>query len=525
MTTKITSSNIDNTVATSSSVTALCTTLSPQIAGIDKNAFNISLLGFKMAITEGLSVFNLVDGIVDEFEDQTGVSAPLSTALTYNSTDDFYTNNTNPTGGPADVSAGFSMGTITEPETSTVAANPSPSSLASSGTFTVPGGVTSVNAYVWGAAGYASNDGAEGWGGGGGFVSGTLAVTPAQVLSILPGDGGGSGYKTSSGAYPGGGLTGIFTTDLYPFTHGGIPNPNYSAPQAYLIAGAGGGAGNIGQAFQGGRTPLWSQGGAGGGLTGHAGGINTAQTSRNNFIGGPGPTAAGGGGGGSQTTGGEGIPGGYGSDPATPASQAGGLFTGGDGGSGRGGGGGTGYYGGGGGAGVNTGARSAGGGSSYHGNPAVTSGSTQAGEYEVVANAPSPFYSPGYGNGDTPGVGQDGFVLFSAPNPGSTTSSTIVSTTFTSTTVPTAVRIVVFEENVQTPSLNTDIVASASRDAGTTFTNVTLTDSGYVTGSSGQRILTGTASIAGQPSGQSMKWKVALANNSVKIHGVSLQWK
>jgi hypothetical protein len=91
--------------------------------------------------------------------------------------------------------------------------------------------------------------------------------------------------------------------------------------------------------------------------------------------------------------------------------------------------------------------------------------------------------------------------------------------------VPTAVRIVVFEENVQTPALNTDIIASASRDAGTTYTAVTLTDSGYVTGSSGQRILTGTASISGQPSGQSMKWKVALANNSVKIHGVSLQWK
>ena len=53
---------------------------------------------------------------------------------------------------------------------------------------------------------------------------------------------------------------------------------------------------------------------------------------------------------------------------------------------------------------------------------------------------------------------------------------------------------------------------------------VTLTDSGYVTGSSGQRILTGQASVSGQPSGQSMKWKLELANQTVKIHGVSLQW-
>jgi hypothetical protein len=82
----------------------------------------------------------------------------------------------------------------------------------------------------------------------------------------------------------------------------------------------------------------------------------------------------------------------------------------------------------------------------------------------------------------------------------------------------------VFEENVDSPTLNTDIIASVSRNGGTDFTTVTLTDSGYVTGSSGQRILTGIATISGQPSGQSMKWKLELANQQVKIHGVSLSW-
>ena len=81
-----------------------------------------------------------------------------------------------------------------------------------------------------------------------------------------------------------------------------------------------------------------------------------------------------------------------------------------------------------------------------------------------------------------------------------------------------------FEENVDTPTLNTDIIASISRDGGSNYTNATLSDSGYVTGSSGQRILTGQATISGQPSGQSMRWKLALANNAVKIHGVSLSW-
>ena len=90
--------------------------------------------------------------------------------------------------------------------------------------------------------------------------------------------------------------------------------------------------------------------------------------------------------------------------------------------------------------------------------------------------------------------------------------------------MPTSSRIVVFEEDIGTPTLNTDIIASISRDGGSNFTTATLTDSGYVTGSSGQRILTGQAVVSGQPSGQSMRWKLALANNAVKIHGVSLQW-
>jgi len=125
----------------------------------------------------------------------------------------------------------------------------------------------------------------------------------------------------------------------------------------------------------------------------------------------------------------------------------------------------------------------------------------------------------------TPGnSGEPGYVLLTASGIGCATSTTIVSEPFTSTSVPTSARIVVFEENVDTPTLNTDIVASISRDGGSTFTNATLSDSGYVTGSSGQRILTGQATISGQPSGQSMRWKLALANNTVKIHGVSLQW-
>ena len=118
----------------------------------------------------------------------------------------------------------------------------------------------------------------------------------------------------------------------------------------------------------------------------------------------------------------------------------------------------------------------------------------------------------------------NGYVLITA-SATATASTTVVSNAFTASSEPSTSRIVVFQENVDSITLNTDVIASISRDGGTTFTNATLTDSGYVTGSSGQRILTGTATISGQPSGTSMRWKLALANNQSKIHGVSLQWK
>ena len=108
--------------------------------------------------------------------------------------------------------------------------------------------------------------------------------------------------------------------------------------------------------------------------------------------------------------------------------------------------------------------------------------------------------------------------------PATTTSTTIVSNAFTASSEPSTSRIVVFQENVGSITLNTDIIASISRDGGSNFTNVTLSDSGYVTGASGQRILTGTVTVSGQPSGTNMRWKLALANNQSKIHGVPLSW-
>ena len=62
--------------------------------GLDENAFNIGVLGFKMAVNEGLTIFNLVDGIVDEFNNESGVDTAENTNASYDSASDFYTNDT-----------------------------------------------------------------------------------------------------------------------------------------------------------------------------------------------------------------------------------------------------------------------------------------------------------------------------------------------------------------------------------------------------------------------------------------------
>jgi len=91
--------------------------------------------------------------------------------------------------------------------------------------------------------------------------------------------------------------------------------------------------------------------------------------------------------------------------------------------------------------------------------------------------------------------------------------------------LPSLGRIVVFAE-IAPETLNTDIIAKISRNGGTNYTNVTLTDSGYVLASSGTKIYTGSVDISGQPSGQSMKYQLSGSNltNEIRIHGVSLQW-
>jgi len=92
----------------------------------------------------------------------------------------------------------------------------------------------------------------------------------------------------------------------------------------------------------------------------------------------------------------------------------------------------------------------------------------------------------------------------------------------TANAVPTDAHIVVWQEDVDGVTLNTDLIVSVSRDGGTTWTAVTLVDKATLTTG---RILAASVDISAQPSGTSMKWKAVVANNKEqKIHAVGLQW-
>lgn len=101
---------------------------------------------------------------------------------------------------------------------------------------------------------------------------------------------------------------------------------------------------------------------------------------------------------------------------------------------------------------------------------------------------------------------------------------TLPSNTFTAEAAPSTARLVVLEEDVDSITLNTDLTLEVSRDGGTTWEVATLVDQGDY--STTIRILTADGiDLSGQPSGTSMKYRVkSLNNKDVKIHGVALAW-
>ena len=187
---------------------------------IDTNAFNIGLLGFKMAVNDGLTIFNLVDGIVDEFNDQTGVDTSENVGMNYDSSSDFYRggNATLPSPPTQDITAFTSVGPHT---------------------YNVEPGTTSVNVLIVGGGGGGGSGGYNNTKGGGGGAGGLIyypnyPVTPGGTVAVTVGAGGeGAGYNPPSpGSAP-------YTPTARPDGRvgtgefGGYEHPQYTYPMAH----------------------------------------------------------------------------------------------------------------------------------------------------------------------------------------------------------------------------------------------------------------------------------------------------
>ena len=516
--------------------------------GIDETAFNIGVLGFKMAVNEGLTLFNLVDGIVDEFNNESGVDTAENTNASYDSTSDFYTNDsTSPSPATTNIQAFWHSGG--DFETGTNESTPY--------TYTAPPTAKAIDLLVVGGGGggggrwYGPGGGNQQHAGGGG-AGGLVYIENFPVVGggTYPITVGAGGKDTAEPNVVNGGDTTFTSPTPTPFGTsiigeggggaGGFPNG---------VANQGGSAGGEGwqgsssQDFQTatqatnhpipGITPVGDnavdqspnlnlQGSYGGD------GSNSEMTSEY--------THGAGGGAGEHATnptpnvyavGGAGLP--YDiADGSTPI-----VYAGGGGGSG-------GYP-----MPVTYSPESPGGGGRGIGGSLSQAEPADATPQNPLLNGTSPpQFGPqiaalsfgggggGAGNtgasGTTPaggGNGGSGVVYVSVSQTTSNSSSmTLVSDTFTANSTPSTSRVVLFAEIAD--DLNTDVAISVTRD-NTTYNSVSLTDTGYVSGSSGIKIFTGSTPLTGSASPQvQMRWKVtgsSLTGNN-KIHGVALQW-
>ena len=582
------------------------------VSQLETNAFNIGVLGFKMAVSEGLTIYNLVDGVVDEFNDETGIDTGENSNAIYDSTSDFYSNQV--------------AGTIPAPQQGRQALTGHTFANQGEGTYNVEPTVTAVDLLIVGGGGggyyYSGAQGSSGAGGGGLIHVTDYEVTPGSSISYIIGSGGdghsGPSYyapnpnfpPSQTSPYPSSGADGSgktegphaflyeaggdapFAPQIAPYVGGGVWNTPTAqvgsppGPSGFSTAGYGGTEpnnphpNNIHMGH--GRDTIWNDGQPDAAtttdesptsrtyyskLTGMGGGRSRGYADgRNNFGGsGGGGSTLGHGSSYGPLVGGEGIqsvvyPAGPGITPGAPeegdmpslTGNVVGSF-GADGGNGEGpppnsqhgaGGGGSGEAGssGAGGAGgdgliftLADGstpiAYGAGGGGSNGegGNEGANGGDgtepAHAGTAGRGNGAGGTYGNTEYGSIGMPG-GSGTIVVVETRQLATNSSMTLISDTFTANTTPSTARLVVFAEVPD--DLNTDFSASVTRD-NTNFDAVTLTDTGFVSGSSGTKIFTGSTPLTGAAGGQpqvQLRWKIVGSSltGANKIHGVALQW-
>lgn len=152
----------------------------------------------------------------------------------------------------------------------------------SSGSFTIPPGVTSITAQVWGAGENGKNDSNYGGGGGGAFAQSTFNVTPGVVYSINVGS---SGYvgENSSVSLSGTPIVRAEGGGQNSFQQGGrasasIGTIRYSGGNGHRSTiYYGGGGGSAGSTGNGSNANNFTGGNGGNGISGNGGNGNSSN--------------------------------------------------------------------------------------------------------------------------------------------------------------------------------------------------------------------------------------------------------
>jgi len=457
------------------------TNLPVTAADVNNLINNIAMLGFKVAVNGSLAKFDLVDQVVDEYVDASGIDASASTNETL--TSGYY--------------VGQQAGGSASGGTETTYGVYKVHTFLSSGTFTVPSGYSATVDALIVAGGGAGGHGYNGGGGGaGGMVVLTSQTLTSGAKTVTVGAGGvgsnAGGYNTNTqnwGAAANGGDSSITGLTVAVGGGGGANNGRHNTGDA-ANGGSGGGGGSAslsdhgsgtsGQGNSGGGSG-GAEGAGGGGGAGEAGGTDGTRHGgdglSNDFRTGSAVTYAGGGSGGedscrSDVAGGDG-----GGGVGVGCGSAGGNAT------------------------ANTGG---GGGGAGESGSSSAGGSGGSGIVVIRYNASTGLSGPG--------------------------DLTLQSTDTTATSVPsTADLIMLIEDGAGTATLNTDVKAFISRDSGANFTQGTLVEEGTWGASTKRIVAFHNLDISGQPSGTSICYKITTHNQSsskeTRISATSYGWK
>jgi hypothetical protein len=441
---------------------------------------DIALLGFKVASNGSWSKYNLVDQTEDSFVDATGIDAGDSTAATWNAAKYF--------SGTSSGSITATGGTITTDGDYTIH---SFNNASSPKTFTTDT-AQDVEILLIAGGGAGSNDYGGGGGAGGVIVHPSFAVS-AAAHSIVIGTGG-----SATTSIPGpSGTNSTFST----LTAVGGGGGGGWSPTDGVNGGSGGGGARAASAGNGGSgTQTSPTGGTG---YGNDGG-NGNQTGRAGGGGGAGAAAVDGGG-----EGADGIQ----SDIYETGTNV--------------------YYAAGGGGGAPPGI-SGGAGGSGGGGQGGTGNTNQAGT-AATADTGSGGGGGAGGGGALGGAGANGlFVLRRPTSETAIANMTLVSEFTEAEDTPTKGDIVMTYTNGVAgaggvTAINTDLKAYASRDDGTTWTQLTLAAQGS-TGTSSPHFIVSAhdVDISSQPDDKTMRYKIETLNQTsakeTRIQAVSLGW-